>query len=301
MTPRKGPAILPLLLLALSTGAASSQAGMVFSVLQEDHWQVYYQQGVGTHPQRISLDEALDQTMPCLSGDGMQVAFETGSEVRLFRLSDGDDWVTPVGIIRHAARPAWEPGTSDWLFVRYEVTAAGEDSDIYLRNPERTTSPLLLRQTANQDYISASPDGRYLAYSSGTVVAPYQGAIRVHQELWVFDLRAKVAKQITHDGFENIESAWSPSGQELAFSSNRSGRFEIWAVKPDGSGLRQITRGPGIKTHPAWSPDGLRMLVTTMRDGRYGLAMVDVEDGSMTAYQPFAARPQAEVRDADWR
>jgi Tol biopolymer transport system component len=56
--------------------------------------------------------------------------------------------------------------------------------------------------------------------------------------------------------------AWSPTGRQIAFTSDRanpgSGRFEIYVMNLDGSGLRQLTNdanGYG-KTGLAWSADG---------------------------------------------
>ena len=45
----------------------------------------------------------------------------------------------------------------------------------------------------------------------------------------------------------------------IVFSSNRSGNFEIYTMKPDGSGLTQLTNDPDADTFAAWSPDGSRI------------------------------------------
>jgi Tol biopolymer transport system component len=59
-------------------------------------------------------------------------------------------------------------------------------------------------------------------------------------------------------------SAWlersSPDGFRIAFYSDRSGKYEIWTINRDGSGLRQITRTPKLPaTYPVWSPDGKQL------------------------------------------
>jgi hypothetical protein len=53
---------------------------------------------------------------------------------------------------------------------------------------------------------------------------------------------------------------WAPVGDEIAFLSDRSGRYELWTVRADGSGLRQITQtsGRGLQG-PVWSADGTRI------------------------------------------
>src|SRR5438552_3467464 len=51
--------------------------------------------------------------------------------------------------------------------------------------------------------------------------------------------------------------------------SNRSGEWQIWTIKPDGSGLEQLTDAPGFgAATPVWSPDGARMLGQPLRGAR---------------------------------
>ena len=48
------------------------------------------------------------------------------------------------------------------------------------------------------------------------------------------------------------EPAWSPDGEQLAFSLFGS----IWTVSAEGGAGAQITSSEGFHDHPAWSPDG---------------------------------------------
>lgn len=73
------------------------------------------------------------------------------------------------------------------------------------------------------------------------------------QQLWIMDLQAGKPRQVLLSDAQDTEPDWAPSGELLAFTSNRTGQFEIWVVNPNGDGLRQITKGPGAKTWPAWS------------------------------------------------
>jgi dipeptidyl aminopeptidase/acylaminoacyl peptidase len=55
---------------------------------------------------------------------------------------------------------------------------------------------------------------------------------------------------------------WAPKGNWIAFASNRSGTYQIWIVRPDGSGLKQVTTDGWEKSFPAFSPDGSRIVFT---------------------------------------
>jgi Tol biopolymer transport system component len=66
--------------------------------------------------------------------------------------------------------------------------------------------------------------------------------------------------QLTNDRFKDRRPTWSPDGRLLLFYSNRSGRYEAWTIKPDGSRLTQVTQtSGGSLTGPLWSPDGRRL------------------------------------------
>jgi Tol biopolymer transport system component len=58
----------------------------------------------------------------------------------------------------------------------------------------------------------------------------------------------------------NTWPRWSPNGEWIAFQSNVSGAFQIYAIRPDGSEVSQITN-TAVNQFPAWSPDGTRLAV----------------------------------------
>jgi len=69
--------------------------------------------------------------------------------------------------------------------------------------------------------------------------------------------------------------AWSPDGARVAFSSDRSGHFQlmralglarpinIWTVNADGEDLRQVTDSRTNALDPSWSRDGTQIAFTT--------------------------------------
>ena len=98
-----------------------------------------------------------------------------------------------------------------------------------------------------------APDGRHVAYvqtrldrekndyQSSLYIVPTDGGARV---------------RYTAAGARDTFPRWSPSGDRLAFLSNRSGSSQLWAIPLAGGEATQLTDLPEPVTFFAWSPDG---------------------------------------------
>jgi TolB protein len=51
------------------------------------------------------------------------------------------------------------------------------------------------------------------------------------------------------------------------FSRFANADYEIYTIKPDGTGLRQITHSHGNDAHQGWSPDGSHIVFASSRLG----------------------------------
>ena len=81
----------------------------------------------------------------------------------------------------------------------------------------------------------------------------------------IFELQGSALPSLLAGGnTAEVEPAWSPDGQTLAFVSNRTGSVEIFLLRISGGQPTQLTSGAGSKSQPAWTPDGRLVYVETV-------------------------------------
>jgi Tol biopolymer transport system component len=66
----------------------------------------------------------------------------------------------------------------------------------------------------------------------------------------------------------------------IAFTMRtETGDFDVYTMKPDGTGVVQVTSDPGRDFNPRWSPDGKRIAFSSNRDGDFDIWTV-MADGT---------------------
>ncbi|MBK8801081.1 MAG: PD40 domain-containing protein [Fibrobacteres bacterium] len=65
--------------------------------------------------------------------------------------------------------------------------------------------------------------------------------------------------RLTFNPALEVSPSWSPNGWEIAFTSDRTGSPQVYAMDKDGANLRRITWIGGYNDQAAWSPAGDRI------------------------------------------
>jgi Tol biopolymer transport system component len=87
---------------------------------------------------------------------------------------------------------------------------------------------------------------------------------------------------LTTGSSTSYQAAWSPDGSKLAFSSDRSGNYEIYVMNADGSGLVQLTNQGATNIQAAWSPDGTKIAFYSDRTGNPEIWVMNANGSSQT-------------------
>jgi len=95
--------------------------------------------------------------------------------------------------------------------------------------------------------VGVSSDGRSVAFSS----------TGRQEDLYTLERDGTGLRQLTNDEFKDRAPVFFPGGDRILFYSNRSGQYEAWSVRPDGSHMTQLTQTSSQEiTSPTVSPDG---------------------------------------------
>jgi TolB protein len=88
----------------------------------------------------------------------------------------------------------------------------------------------------------------------GTLIYAARSAGRT--SLWSFTFGDHQPHLLFNGGWDDRDPAVSPDGTKLAFSSHRTGNWELFLYDFQSTAIRQVTDTPGYEGHPTWSPDG---------------------------------------------
>jgi TolB protein len=173
---------------------------------------------------------------------------------------------------RNVLAPQWTPrgdaiifgvGVFNAFFNGFDARflKAGERAEggaqIAMINSDGTGYRELTSGSENSSFPSMAPDGKRFVYRSFDPSGV--------SGLKIMNLESKAVTVLT-TGYDNFP-LWSPRGDLIMFSRRAGGAYEIWTVKPDGSGAKKLTAARGNDSHQGWSPDGEYIVFASSRMG----------------------------------
>jgi Tol biopolymer transport system component len=212
---------------------------------------------------------------PAFSPDGQWLAFlrwENGGTYALWadRQPGGNPQLlitSPVPITTFA----WNPDSRTIVYSGGAMST-GELRQVAV-DGRRSLAPFVLEGASDQ--IAIAPNGGRLSYVLQNLDA----------NIWRVPLgrtgeqSSPPPEKLFASVREELDPAFSPDGQSIAFASNRSGHWNLWTGNVDGSGLRELAAQSLLPFHPAWSPDGRRIAFDASAFGKGDTWVIDAEGG----------------------
>jgi len=121
-----------------------------------------------------------------------------------------------------------------------------------------------------------SHDGRRVALTS------FDGSGVGAGDIWVYDLARHVGTRITTDPAADWDPLWSPDDEWILFSSDRTGRLNLYRKRSTGVGTDEAVFASDFDSHAtSWSRDGQSVIVNNS-GAEQDLWQLSLPDGKVT-------------------
>lgn len=269
---------------------------------------VVYQKSIDAESQQM-LPNLITQMIPAFSRDsrfslyrtgnfpawapaGDRFVITVGSQVQMFDPSGRNGRTIYDGKDGQATFPAWSPDGKEIAFgFGSYFTGHAKPAVLEIVKADGSGLRTLTDGPGNAGFPSWSPDGKRIVYR----VAGSEQGLRI--------LNLTDGKVVTLTTEYDNFPAWSPKGDLIEFTSFRDGDFEIYTVKPDGSGVQRLTHTRGNDAHGVWSPDGEWIVFSSSRLGWKDEALVS-DYGPQPYGELFAMRADGsgvrQLTDNQW-
>jgi len=230
----------------------------------------------GGDPVDVTSDEALDWS-PQWSPDGRYLYFASN------RGGTNNIWRVAIDETSGAVRGAPEAITTGGSDLQGYLSIAADGRTIAFAAAqieanvvrvgfdgiagEITSAPAPV--TSGPRYVGAfdvSADDSWVVFRS---TFPQEDLILIHPD-------GSGETKLTDDADRDRSPRFSPDGERVYFYSDRSGTYQIWSIRTDGTELRRIAERDGDSYLPIVSPDGSRVAVSWDFD----TAIVDLDESS---------------------
>ena len=101
-------------------------------------------------------------------------------------------------------------------------------------------------------------------------------------DIYVINDNGSNLQRLTTDPATDCWPEWTPDGTHISFTSDRSGKYEIWIMKADGTEQRKLIDG----YWHAWSPDGRQIALVIKQNSTYSIYSAVRSPGRMPGMKP---------------
>ncbi len=244
--------------------------------------------------------ELVAGTTPVYSASGhlvYQESFDSDSGLRALPFSL--ETLTATGEAFPIVEAGRDPSMAQDGTLVYFDGAGGGGQNLVWRDREGKSLGTIGQAQENIGPLALSPDGKSVAVEAWEADG--------NRDIWVHDAVRGAKTRLTFDPARDGQPAWSPSGEQITFYSQREGGFGIYSKPADGSGEADllVDEDTGERA-PDWSRDGKFVIYTansedTLDDLWYLKPKAGGEGYEPTPYLRTAADERIPVFSPDGR
>jgi Tol biopolymer transport system component len=154
--------------------------------------------------------------------------------------------------------PVWSPDGNKIAFFSPRLGHWA----LFTMNVDGTKQQAITDNTVFGSIVSWSPDSSKIVFNPwhNTMSPPFIACVNVDGSNYI---------ELTKGDDDDETPVWSPTTDVILFTSWKSGRLQIYSIKPGGSGLLALTNSSGGNSDPIWSPNGTQIAFVSWRDSQY--------------------------------
>jgi Tol biopolymer transport system component len=204
-------------------------------------------------------DSGVSETQPVVSPDGNKLAFVAVAGGRQhIHVSDISGGVAAIGEpvkISTGNSDNFDPSWSDDSSTIYFASRRSGYEKIYQVDASGGVETLL--SIGNLPERWPQVKGSKMAFSR---------RIDGNWRIYITDFSLQTTTELGDVAGSQHEPTWSPDGTRIAYSSNSSGRRQVYSIGLDGSGRIRHTQSASVDSQPSYNGDGTRIAFATNRD-----------------------------------
>ncbi|GAB5534844.1 MAG: hypothetical protein Rubg2KO_10930 [Rubricoccaceae bacterium] len=174
------------------------------------------------------------------------------------------------GHVQQVETPAGKVVGYDWIDEsRAIVSILGEQASLWMVSVDGTRAPTWLPTAAPWTFRLTTSNGLIIAEKWGAQASIVRSSTDhlVEQEA--------LAPSTAYEFFP----AWAPTGEQIAFLSDRSGTLHLWTASVNGDRAQQVTQDGAQLSPPRWSSSG-RLAFVARVENETDVFVVDTEGAS---------------------
>ena len=102
-----------------------------------------------------------------------------------------------------------------------------------------------------------------------------------NSEIYIMNPDGSGQMNLTRHRGNDYSPAWSPTGKQILFASDRAGKIsDLYVMDTDGGGVRRVFGKKVERRHPAWSPDGEQIAYYRVDRGEVAIYTASIDGGA---------------------